>query len=368
VTSRGDEHRDREVGGVLVGDVCRDEGGPYVRVDATIDALHAEEQGTELTFTHATWDHIHKEMDTRHQGKRIVGWYHTHPGFGIFLSDRDAFIHQSFFNLPYQVALVYDPKSREHGVFVWRDNEPRRARRHWVGEHEHVWDGAPPPRAAEPPPAPAETPMRDAPSTAPAEAPDRLGLLLGGLTVAILGGLVGWIGAQWSAGGELRRLEQQAIAQREVGAEQAFKSLHGELVAVLRDSLGGGAQRAVFDEGIAAIDRALAALPPGAPPSAAEELNAAKRRLDALKSRHEAAERVLLALARDAEGGPGDARTIREMFSVHRAMLGQLCAEVAALTPDRAAARRLLRNAIAVDAGNREIYEKRLKELEQAGR
>ena len=65
----------------------------FVKVDATIDALYAEEKGTELTFTQETWDYIHKELESKHKGKKIVGWYHTHPGFGIFLSDRDLFIH-----------------------------------------------------------------------------------------------------------------------------------------------------------------------------------------------------------------------------------------------------------------------------------
>jgi proteasome lid subunit RPN8/RPN11 len=95
---RGGKDTSREIGGVLVGEVLVDERGPYLSIEATIDALHADEKGAELTFTHATWDHIHKEMDTKFAGKKVVGWYHTHPGFGVFLSDRDQFIHKSFFN------------------------------------------------------------------------------------------------------------------------------------------------------------------------------------------------------------------------------------------------------------------------------
>ena len=129
-TERGQPDLTREVGGVLVGRIHQDKNGPFVKVDATIDALYAEEKETELTFTQETWDYIHKELESKHKGKKIVGWYHTHPGFGIFLSDRDLFIHQSFFNLPYQIALVYDPKSHEHGVFAWRDNEPARCRQY----------------------------------------------------------------------------------------------------------------------------------------------------------------------------------------------------------------------------------------------
>ena len=108
---RGTADTTREIGGVLVGNVCKDDAGPYLKIDTTIDALHADEKGAELTFTHDTWDHINKEMDSKHKDAKVVGWYHTHPGFSVFLSDRDQFIQNSFFNLPFQVAFVYDPKS-----------------------------------------------------------------------------------------------------------------------------------------------------------------------------------------------------------------------------------------------------------------
>src|SRR4051812_25228774 len=137
---RGGADTTREIGGVLVGEVKKDDAGPYLMIETTVDALHADEKGAELTFTHDTWDHINKEMDTKHKGKKVVGWYHTHPGFSVFLSDRDQFIQKSFFNLPFQVAFVYDPKSKEHGMFTWRDNEIQRARRYWVGSKEQVWD------------------------------------------------------------------------------------------------------------------------------------------------------------------------------------------------------------------------------------
>ena len=70
---RGTKDTTREIGGVLVGEVLHDDSGPYLNIEATIDALHADEKGAELTFTHATWEHIHKEMDTRYEGKRVVG-------------------------------------------------------------------------------------------------------------------------------------------------------------------------------------------------------------------------------------------------------------------------------------------------------
>ena len=38
----------------------------------------------------------------------VLGWYHTHPGWGLFLSAHDQFIHGNFYGGPHHVALVID--------------------------------------------------------------------------------------------------------------------------------------------------------------------------------------------------------------------------------------------------------------------
>ena len=111
---------DVEVCGVIVGNVYRDERGAYLYVEASIKGDHAAGKTAQVTFTAETWTHINDELERNHAGRKILGWYHTHPGFGIFLSDMDLFIQNNFFNEPWQVAYVYDPKSGEDGVFVWR--------------------------------------------------------------------------------------------------------------------------------------------------------------------------------------------------------------------------------------------------------
>jgi proteasome lid subunit RPN8/RPN11 len=115
-----------EVCGVLVGNVYRDEAGPFLYVEASVRGEHAGSQGAQVTFTPETWAYLQEQMDKHHAGRRMVGWYHTHPGFGIFLSGMDLFIQENFFSLPWQVAFVYDPVSGEEGLFVWREGAPRR--------------------------------------------------------------------------------------------------------------------------------------------------------------------------------------------------------------------------------------------------
>jgi len=104
-----------EVCGVLVGN----EHGDGMEVEACIGGVNAEQAGAHVTFTQDTWEHIYKVKDQQYPNLRIVGWYHSHPGFGIFLSDHDTFIHKNFFSSPMQVAWVVDPHSDEEGCFGW---------------------------------------------------------------------------------------------------------------------------------------------------------------------------------------------------------------------------------------------------------
>jgi proteasome lid subunit RPN8/RPN11 len=104
-----------EVCGVLIGK-DRDH---RIEVAACIEGQNAEEAGAHVTFTQDTWEHIYAVKDQKYPEERIVGWYHSHPGFGVFLSDHDTFIHRNFFSSPGQVAWVFDPHSDEEGCFGW---------------------------------------------------------------------------------------------------------------------------------------------------------------------------------------------------------------------------------------------------------
>ncbi len=105
-----------EVCGVLIGG----ESDGVTTIEACIAGANAAQGGAHVTFTQDTWEHIYKIKDRDYPEERIVGWYHSHPGFGVFLSDHDTFIHKNFFSAPQQVAWVYDPHSDEEGCFGWR--------------------------------------------------------------------------------------------------------------------------------------------------------------------------------------------------------------------------------------------------------
>lgn len=108
---------DVEVGGFLLGSVSETQ----VTVSDFYPAARAESSQTNLKFTHEVWDDILGKLDSSFMGLSIVGWYHSHPGFGCFLSDYDAFIQENFFSGPGQLALVIDPLAGSFGIFSASD-------------------------------------------------------------------------------------------------------------------------------------------------------------------------------------------------------------------------------------------------------
>ncbi len=134
IVAHAAEDQTVEICGILVGRWQQDANGPFVAVSACIRCDEAVKKSGEVTFTHDAWTTINREMDTHYVDLKIVGWYHSHPGFGVFLSERDTFIHEHFFSNPGQIALVVDPMQKTEGVFVWRDGEPAPCGHYWIGE------------------------------------------------------------------------------------------------------------------------------------------------------------------------------------------------------------------------------------------
>ncbi len=122
VIEYSESNQSREIGGFLIGDLHQDKR-QYVEVRHFLPADKTESRAASLTFTHESWSAARREIENRFPDDRIVGWHHTHPGFGIFLSGYDLFIHQHYFCQPWEVALVVDPQANEFGFFQWRQDK-----------------------------------------------------------------------------------------------------------------------------------------------------------------------------------------------------------------------------------------------------
>lgn len=113
----------KELGGVLIGDVFLDESNrEFIVISDVIIARFTEANVTRLTFTHKSWEYINNKIDKEYPGKRVLGWFHSHPGHTVFLSSYDKFIHENFFNRSFMIAYVFDPVNNEEGFFLWKEN------------------------------------------------------------------------------------------------------------------------------------------------------------------------------------------------------------------------------------------------------
>jgi proteasome lid subunit RPN8/RPN11 len=102
-----------EVGGFLIGKILENK----TTVSRIVPAKHTVSKSTQLTFTHKTWDAILEEIKKSGTDDVLIGWYHSHPNFGVFLSDHDQFIQNNFFKEDGKVTIVVDPIRGLRGWF-----------------------------------------------------------------------------------------------------------------------------------------------------------------------------------------------------------------------------------------------------------
>ncbi len=123
-----------ELGGVMMGFQQIDEDGrPFVVVSEWIKAEHYEATKGRFKFTHETWSQIGERRKQLDNDLEMVGWYHTHPGWRVFLSGMDDFICDHYFNRELDIALVIDPVNDDRGWFQWATVGDRRKTRRTLG-------------------------------------------------------------------------------------------------------------------------------------------------------------------------------------------------------------------------------------------
>ena len=117
-----------ELGGVLVGTIGKASRRLFIEIRDFIPATKGVSHRAAFEFTNEAQQEIHEIVESKFKDMRILGWFHTHPGYGIFLSAADQFIDQHYFNQKYHVAIVIDPcrPEIEIGAFAWSSKNRRR--------------------------------------------------------------------------------------------------------------------------------------------------------------------------------------------------------------------------------------------------
>ncbi len=109
-----------ETGGFLLGRVAQDHRDDcwHVEIEDAVPVEPLTQNPVQFTFTWRDVDRIRNYREEH--GKTLLGWYHTHPDLGIFLSETDLErTHRVLFSAPFQIALVYDPVRCRAGYFFW---------------------------------------------------------------------------------------------------------------------------------------------------------------------------------------------------------------------------------------------------------
>lgn len=117
------EDRRTECGGLLLGEVFVENGKRVIYITTAILAREALTSRTSVELTPEAWASMLSKRDAHYSRLRILGWFHTHAGWGVFLSDSDMFLHRHFFPHPNMVAYVLDPVTGRDGFFFWHDGK-----------------------------------------------------------------------------------------------------------------------------------------------------------------------------------------------------------------------------------------------------
>jgi proteasome lid subunit RPN8/RPN11 len=134
----------REHGGLLLGHERQvSENEVEVWITHSLQATHTEATSARLTFTEETWAEFDRQTELLcglGLNLRRVGWYHSHPNHGVFLSSYDLNVCAEF-TRPTHVALVVDPVRNEGGFFVRGEDgyRPHKPQGFWesLGDREH---------------------------------------------------------------------------------------------------------------------------------------------------------------------------------------------------------------------------------------
>ncbi len=114
----------REVGGWLIGKWRLDKrlNQQFIVIENSLPAPFTRHGQAFLTFTQDSQVALQNLLEERFPDKELVGWYHTHPRMGVFLSSYDTWLHSHFFPKMHQVAMVVEPYTSTGGFFIWEED------------------------------------------------------------------------------------------------------------------------------------------------------------------------------------------------------------------------------------------------------
>lgn len=111
--------------GFLLGDVYVHRGNRYALArDAVTTDLDAS--SVSVRFQREGFPKLLEDLDDIPYDYIIVGWYHSHPGYGCFMSPKDVETQKKMFSEDYHSAIVVDPLNMQIEAFSLVGQEVKR--------------------------------------------------------------------------------------------------------------------------------------------------------------------------------------------------------------------------------------------------
>lgn len=103
---------------VLVGEHTVHNGEDITFISGAIEARNTETNGSKVSFTEESWNHINRQIEMYFKDLSIVGWVHIQPDFGTYLMPEEEAFHKECFKENWQVLFVMDPSERSDGFYA----------------------------------------------------------------------------------------------------------------------------------------------------------------------------------------------------------------------------------------------------------
>ena len=123
----------QETMGLLVGRFCQSTGRNWVQVEGYVTAPNVA-SAVSVRFSESSFGELSSQLFSAVGSNQVVvGWLHSHPGLGCFLSGTDISTQQRYFDHPQAIAAVVDPLSAGgEKKRVYRLDAPQSARYHEI--------------------------------------------------------------------------------------------------------------------------------------------------------------------------------------------------------------------------------------------
>ncbi len=96
--------------GLLVGNQLEYDSANYLKITDFITG-ETNSSAVSVSFSRQAFEKL--AGDLKERDEIVLGWCHSHPSYGCFLSATDVNTQRSFFNEDFHVASVFDPMRKE---------------------------------------------------------------------------------------------------------------------------------------------------------------------------------------------------------------------------------------------------------------